>query len=233
MSTLGGVIVVEPAGGMPVTGFRIERGVGGVGFVDQQTERRVVVHGRQGHAIGLARVGLRTVEPIGRRASGQFAGSRIDADLRQRDVAGDFARELLVRLKEPPAVGDRQHRLALLAHATEVGDQVVQRVDRGLLPAPFDHLVGDASVVGGGAVRTLDRRLPRIAHLVLLFLRIDRIEPLTLAPVPVAGQEAVDGRRLAREGDVARGHIRGHDRDEIVRPNQAIERVDERLANPG
>ena len=100
----------------------------------------------------------------------EFAGARIDADLRQRHLARHLARQLFVGLEQPPSVGDGQYRLALLAYAAQIGDQIVERLDRRLLLAPLDHLVSDAAIVDRRAVRAGHRRLARIAHLILLFL---------------------------------------------------------------
>ena len=67
------------------------------------------------------------------------------------------------------------------------------------------------------------------AGAVLLVYRIGRNHPAALAPVPVAREEPVDGRRLAREGDVGGRHLRRHHGDEVVLANELVERIDERL----
>jgi hypothetical protein len=50
--------------------------------------------------------------------------------------------------------------------------------------------------------------------------------------MPVAREETVDRRGLARERDVGRRHLRGHHRHEIVGTDQLVQRVDQRLADP-
>ena len=209
----------------------IERGVRRVCLVQQQTERRLVVDAREVHAIALAGIRIRPVEPGRRRPAGQLAGPWIDADLRRRDLAIQFARELLVGLIQAPTVSDNDHRLALFAHAAEIGDHVVERVEGHLLVAPFDHLVGDAAIVVHRAVGALDRRPPRIAGLVLLLLRVGGDDAIAVAPVPVTREKTVDGRGLARKRDVLRRHLRRHHGHQIVGADQAIERVNERLAD--
>jgi hypothetical protein len=61
-----------------------------------------------------------------------------------------------VRAIPHPAVGDRENRLALLAHAAQVAHQVLERVERQLFVTAVDHLGGDAVLV-----RAPDGRLRR------------------------------------------------------------------------
>ncbi len=48
----------------------------------------------------------------------------------------------------------------------------------------------------------------------------------------MAREKSFDRRGLAREGDVRRRHLGRHHRDQIVRTDQRIERLDQRCANP-
>ena len=70
------------------------------------------------------------------------------------------AREIRFGPIQQPAVGDREHRLALLAHPAQVPDEILERVERLFFLAAFDHLVGDAAVVVGAAVGTCVRQRP-------------------------------------------------------------------------
>ena len=123
-------------------------------------------------------------------------------------------------------------RIALRSSRTvaQVSHEVFERIERQLFVAPIDHLRGETVLVlapGRGA--TLVH--VRIAVGVCLVLGIAQLFPVAVSPVPVPGQEPLDRRRAAREGDVGGGHLRRHHRDEIVLADHAIERLDERLSN--
>src|SRR5262249_57950477 len=134
-----------------------------------------------------------------RRLGGELAAARIDADLSgyRRVARRPPIDEIVVLLEQPPAVADRDDRLALLAYAAEIADEIGERIERDLLAPPLDHLVGDAAIVGCAAVGAGHRRRTRIAVLVLQLLRVERL-PIAFAPRPVARQDVLDGRRPPR-----------------------------------
>src|SRR5262249_52303500 len=106
----------------------------------------------------------------------------------------------------------------------EKANEVLERVERLLLAMSKDHFLRDALIRSS---RLAGPRNARVAAGVEVLDRIVEIQRVALAP-PVPRGKSVDRRRAARGGDIPRGHLGSHDRDQIVGPDQTVERFDKR-----
>jgi hypothetical protein len=97
-------------------------------------------------------------------------------------------------------------------------DECLQGVERVLLPQPRDHL--------GGKIARLVRLIAG-TNRVFARCRLRRVLP---APIPGIGDGALDAAGAATVGDRAWRHFRRHHANEIVRTDDLVQRVDDRLA---
>ena len=158
---------------------RVERRVGAVRLVEQIAELPVVVELRQLHPIGVALVVGRACRCriLGRQPARR--GSTDDRRAGRHALARQRPRQVVVGTKQQPAVADRENRLALFAHAAQIADEILERVERQLFVAAIDHLGGDAVLVR--AVRTAGGYV-RVARAVLLVHRIGGNRPARARP---------------------------------------------------
>ena len=141
-----GVLVdVAVEGGQAPGVHRIEADVVGVGDVHQVPIVLRVVQVRQHLPIGLAVV-LRVAVVAAHAIRGDAPVWR-RADLRRAPAASRMApwrARFGFGREQEPAVGDRDHGLALVAQPAQVPRQVLQAVEHALLAPALNHLVGDA-----------------------------------------------------------------------------------------
>ena len=185
----------------------------------------LVVDLREVHPIDVALAYLRGLVHRVLRREPPVPGIDRNAGTARRALALQGPHQILILSVQQPAVGDRQNGFTLLADAPEKDDEVLEGVDRPLLVSTIDHLLGDPVLVGA----PIGRRHIRIACPVLFVLGIGQNQPAALAPVPVAGQKPLDGRRLPGEGDVLGRHLGRHHAHEIVGADEAVQRVHQRF----
>ena len=156
---------------------RIEADVGAVGALGQLLELHRQIGQRQQRPLALARLQAAVLESgRPRREPAVGAGAdRLRPARHQRAAAGLLQRpgQPLVGARQRPAFGQQQHEAALLALPLELVEQVVEGVQRLLLPPPLDERLGDpggAADVGIAHLRARSRadrtarRAPRSPH---------------------------------------------------------------------
>ena len=98
-------------------------------------------------------------------------------------------------------------------------DQLVERAQCFLFAAAFDHFLGDAVELRPAWIAV------RITQIDLPLAGIDRVDAIALPPRRRIADHALDAVGAARQGQAARRQVRRHDADQIVRADDAIEKL--------
>jgi hypothetical protein len=203
----------------------VERHVVEVRLVDQVAQALLVVQKREPRQLRLAAGGIAARVEAGRRV--QRAARDVDAGQVVRDAAIEFGR----RSVEHPPVGNHDDGRPRLAQAAHEPHEPFEAGEREILAAPIDEHVRQRAPPGAVVDQALVAlRIVLEAGVVGALLRIAPVR-VAIGPSPPRPHELlVDRLRLALQDDVRWPQVRRQESEQIVRREQAVEHVDERIA---
>ena len=193
---------------------RVERDVASVCFVGDIAEPQVVIEVGKSLDIRFTFAQLGVVEwsALGWRLHG-----RIEHRRRRRSPDAMRASDSAV---QEPAFRHQEDRFTFFPETSKMGHQILERVEGQLFTATPDDLVEQCDVL----TQARGRKAPFVEQLFRIL--VGHTRP---SPPPLLADDPFDDVCLPAETDIAARHFRRHQRDEIVRSENPVQKRHQRL----